>query len=309
MARIFLAYDSSDRDLARDLEQGLQKKQHQSVWGVDELIAGRGWGELMPHRVAEADAMVVLITEQSRQSASVWCEIGAARALAMGPRRIALLPVILGLNQAPSYLQDILVLWGKQEPDGRVPATLIEEIDRAIVAHLETLRKEAARSSWPQIFISHRHNDHQVAEALAETLSVAFEIGPDDIRCTSVQPYRLPFGRNTGERLREEIRQAKAVLGLLAPDTKDSTYVMFELGAAWAEQIYTCPLLSRGALYTDIPGPIHDLAPARLWEVSDNHQLLQNLRAELNLKRRTGNDGQVSNKIAALVAAATPSKV
>jgi hypothetical protein len=52
MARIFLAYDSRDRDLARSLEKGLEAKDHVSVWGVDELIAGRGWGELMPRRLA-----------------------------------------------------------------------------------------------------------------------------------------------------------------------------------------------------------------------------------------------------------------
>jgi hypothetical protein len=78
---------------------------------------------------------------------------------------------------------------------------------------------------------------------------------------------------------------------------------MFELGAAWAESIYTCPLRSRGASYTDIPGPIFDLAPARLWVDSDCHQLLRDLELELVLTRRRDTQGQISDKITAVVRA------
>ena len=125
--------------------------------------------------------------------------------------------------------------------------------------------------------------------------------GPSSRPATSVQPYRLPFGKNTGERLRDKIKRAQAVLGLLSPDTAESSYVMFELGAAWAERIYTCPLLSRGAGVTDIPGPIYDLSPARLWVESDGYQLLRDLEAEVDLKRRDGTQGLVAEKIATLV--------
>jgi hypothetical protein len=303
MARIFFAYDSRDRDLARVLESGLEKQGHQSVWGVDELIAGRGWGELMPRRIASADAVVAILAPNSQNSSSVWCEIGAARALANTDKRTALLPIVIGLEKAPGYTHDMLVLWGDsstQSGDGR----LIVEIDRAIRAHLATIE---ARGASPRIFISHRHKDQAIAAALTETIRAALEVRPTEIRCTSVQPYRLPFGKNTGERLRDEIGRAQVVLGILTPDTSQSSYVMFELGAAWSQQIYTCPLLSKGAEYQHIPGPIFDLAPARLWEASDCHQLLANLEAELGLTRSKDAQGAVSDKITALtkVAAAT----
>ena len=45
MAKIFISYNSRDRELARAVEMELAKHKHESVWGVDELIAGRGWGE------------------------------------------------------------------------------------------------------------------------------------------------------------------------------------------------------------------------------------------------------------------------
>jgi len=211
---------------------------------------------------------------------------------------------VIDLDEPPAYTQDILVLWGRKAGDANY-TRLVDEIDRAIRAHLTTLRTEAERLSSPKIFISHRHKDHDIARGLAETLNTTFELTTTDIRCTSVQPYRLPFGQNTGERLRDEIKRAKAVLGILTPDTAESTYVMFELGAAWAERIYTCPLLSRGAGITDIPGPIFDLSPARLWIDADNHQLLRDLEAELGLKRRSDTQGLIAERVASLVRSAT----
>ena len=101
-------------------------------------------------------------------------------------------------------------------------------------------------------------------------------------------------------------RPTSVVLGVLSPDTVESAYVMFELGAAWAQRIYTCPLLSKGAEFSHIPGPIFDLAPARLWETNDCHQLLENLQVELDLEWKSEGRGAVSDEITALSDAAKP---
>jgi TIR domain len=260
----------------------------------------------MPRRLASADAVVAILTPNSAGSPSVWSEIGAARALATTERRTALLPVVVGLDRIPNYTEDILVLWA--DSSAAQPATaLVAKIDTAIKAHLAAIETEAARVSSPKIFVSHRHKDSQIAAALTETFRTAFELRPAEIRCTSVQPYRLPFGKNTGERLREEIGRAQVVLGILSPDTAESSYVMFELGAAWSQRIYTCPLLARGAGYNHIPGPIFDLAPARLWQSSDCHQLLDNLSAELGFTRNKDMQGSLSEKVESLTKVAQAS--
>lgn len=305
MARIFFSYDTVDRDLARALEGGLKEKGHESVWGVDELIAGRGWGELMPRRITSADAVVAILTPNSQNSLSLWCEIGAARILANTDKRTALLPIIIGLERAPEYVEDMLILRGNKSTQ-EIDTKLIAEIDRAIKAHLATIETIGA---WPRIFISHRHKNQEIAAALTKTIRAAFEVKPFEIRCTSVQPYRLPFGKNTGNRLREEIGRAQVVLGILSPDTAQSSYVMFELGAAWSQHTYTCPLLSKGAEYQHIPGPIFDLAPARLWEESDCYQLLDNLAAELNLIRNKDAQGAISEEIKNLTKVAAETKI
>ena len=118
MAKIFLAYNSRDRSLARTIEDELKKHGHESVWGVDELIAGRGWGELMPQRLEIADAVIAILTPNSQDDRSIWCEVGAARVLAHTERRTAFLPVIVDLEEAPGYTGDIVILWEKNcDPD------------------------------------------------------------------------------------------------------------------------------------------------------------------------------------------------
>jgi len=149
MARLFFAYDARDRDLARDLEKGLNSKGHQSVWGVDELVAGRGWGELMPKRLASANAVVALLTPNSEKSPSVWCEIGAARVLANSEKRTALLPVVVGLDRAPSYTHDTLIL-SANNSEASNKQTLIDKIDTAIKAHLAAIEAEATRFASPE---------------------------------------------------------------------------------------------------------------------------------------------------------------
>ena len=195
------------------------------------------------------------------------------------------------------------MLWAT-ESDGREKPSLVAEIDSAIRAHLAAIEAEATRVLAPKIFVSHRHKDQRIAAALIDTIRTVFDIQPREIRCTSVQPYRLPFGKNTGERLRDEIKTAQVVLGILSPDTTESSYVMFELGAAWSQRIYTCPLLCKGADYNNIPAPIFDLAPARLWMASDCHQLLDNLEAEVQLTRLRDIQGALADRVSALVTAA-----
>jgi hypothetical protein len=285
--------------MARLFQKEIEKLGHEVSWDVDALLIGSGWRDALMRSLSESDAVIVLLTPESMKSPMVISEVGAARAFATTEKKIALLPVLIGLGGIPSFIQDLFVLQAKTGDAAEVKC-IAEEIHRSIEAHLNAI----AQPSGPRIFISHRHKDNEIARALTEVLSTAFKLEQRDIRCTSVQPYRLPFGKNTGERLRDEIRGAEVVLGLLAPDTAESSYVMFELGAAWGDRLYTCPLLIGSASFEHIPGPIYDLAPAKLWVDSDCYQLIDDLANELSVLRRDGTQGQLAEKIQILVKAA-----
>jgi len=112
-------------------------------------------------------------------------------------------------------------------------------------------------------------------------------------------------GERTSDRLRDEIKDAEAVLGILTTDTLASSYVAFELGSAWGQRVWTCPLLARGANQGHIPDPIRDLSPLFLSNRGDCSQLLSDMQGFTSLiKRKELDDGEFSDKIDKLVEAA-----
>jgi hypothetical protein len=135
---------------------------------------------------------------------------------------------------------------------------------------------------------------------LPECIKTYFHIERQDIRCTSVQP--LSVGENTGERLRDEISNAKAVLGILTTDTLSSSYVVFELGSAWGQRVWTCPLLAGGADQSHIPDPIRDLSPLFLTNEKDCFQLLGDMEGFTTLVKKKDIDlSEFSGKISELI--------
>ncbi|MBK8146191.1 MAG: toll/interleukin-1 receptor domain-containing protein [Bacteroidetes bacterium] len=113
-------------------------------------------------------------------------------------------------------------------------------------------RKKPAKNSQ-KIFISHRHKDNPIADLFVKLIKCAFIIENHDIRCTSLPPHALSVGSNIFETLKEEVKNAEIVLGLISKSVDESEYVLFELGASWGNSIPTFPLLITGAIPNDIP--------------------------------------------------------
>jgi hypothetical protein len=109
------------------------------------------------------------------------------------------------------------------------------------------------------LFISHSSKDAEIAADLIELLRSALPITADRIRCTSVDGYRLPAGTPTEERLRTEVHEAKAFIGLITPTSAQSAYVLFELGARWGAGMHLAPLLAGGADAGFLKGPLSGL--------------------------------------------------
>ena len=292
MARVFLSYNSNDREIARRVSDELKKLKHIIVVDVDDMVVGAAFRDALMRALVDSDVVVPLITENSMQAPLVISEIGAARALAQTDRKIGLFPVLIDNLPIPGFVQDFWVLKMEQQDPQSITKACID-LDRAIAKHLQ----QRAVSRTPRLFVSHRHKDEPVAEALVAVLEAAFEISTFDIRCTSVSPYRLRPGDRTPDRLRDEIRHADVVMGILAPDTRESSYVLFELGAAWSQGRLTCPLLVRGATAADIPDPIKDLHPLSLEDAWQCQELLDEIQRATALKRKEAVGGAVEAKV------------
>ena len=54
-----------------------------------------------------------------------------------------------------------------------------------------------------KLFISHSSKDSHFVQALIDLIRVAINLGSTQIRCTSIDGYRLPAGANTNEQLKQ----------------------------------------------------------------------------------------------------------
>lgn len=109
------------------------------------------------------------------------------------------------------------------------------------------------------IFISHSSRDSDVAEILIELLESALDLPSESIRCTSVDGYRLPGGVSTDESLRREVHNSEVLIGLVTPNSMESPYVLFELGARWGSDRSMFPVLTKGAEHEILGGPLEGL--------------------------------------------------
>jgi hypothetical protein len=296
MAVIYVSYKSDDHALVTRLVTGLRARGHEVL--LDEgLYVGVAWREHLMELLVRSDVMLLVWTDKTNGSQYVPAEVGAVRVTP----NIGLLPVLVGPVAVPPFIQDVHVARLAHTSKAEVTA-LLKELDRSIALHLQ--HRTARRAGAPKLFISHRHKDEEIVRALVRCLELRFELDRADLRCTSVQPYRLPVGENTADRLRREIAAAEVVLGILTTDTLSSSYVAFELGSAWGQEVWTCPLLAGGADQSHIPDPIRGLSPLLLTKASDCRQLLDDLEDVTSLRTRSPAAPGFDKAINALVAAA-----
>ena len=145
------------------------------------------------------------------------------------------------------------------------------------------LRDKPDTHGGPLVLISHSSKDVELATALIELLKSGIGLLADQIRCSSVDGYRLPVGVNTERKLREEVNAAAVVVGLITPNSLSSYYVMFELGARWGANLFVAPLLA-GVEASKLSGPLSLLNALSASNDAQLHQLLADIGNHLGLR-------------------------
>jgi len=287
MAKLFLSYQHDDERLARGLELRLIAQGHFFEYKVSTKIAGN-WRAKLMKALADSDAVIFLLSERGLESKYVLGQIGAARAYASIKTQL-MLPVMVGEVESPPMIRDIDSFKLAADHD-RALDNLAAELNQVIADHAQKVPPA------PRIFVSHRHKDEPLAAALVSVIEAAFPIEKSDIRCTSVQPYALQPGERVSERLRTDINGAELVIGLIGPETDESRYVLFELGASWGRGVPTFPVLVRGATTADIPGPLGERHSIALRDEASCLQLMDDIAVETSLQRRSGVAGRVAEQ-------------
>jgi len=132
-----------------------------------------------------------------------------------------------------------------------------------------------------KIFVSHRSIDGDLAKGIADLLRRAMLLSVKEIRCTSVDGYRLTGGADTSAQLRSEVLQVPAFLGLITPTSMTSAYVLFELGARWGAGRHLCPLLGRGADDKSLGGPLGGKSALHLTNRAEVIQMVEEVAGVL----------------------------
>ena len=157
-------------------------------------------------------------------------------------------------NGASEQLERRQLLTNKIETLG----TLIEILNINADADREKAQESGKAEAEPSIdvFLSHSKKDECLAGALVELLRDCLDIPRNRIRYTSGVGYRYDPGDDHDEEIRKEVYGCKVFVGLLTPNSIQSSYVLFELGARWGADKRIAPLMACGVMPGDLPGPV-----------------------------------------------------
>lgn len=135
-----------------------------------------------------------------------------------------------------------------------------------------------------KIFISHSSRDSVIAKLLAELFRNAMRLSKSEIRCTSVDGYRLPAGASTDEQLRREVLESPVLIGILSQHSFESAYVLFELGARWGKNAYMAPILAPGVNASIIKGPLSSINALCCENRSQVYQLIDEVASQISIQ-------------------------
>ena len=243
----------------------------------------------------ESDVVVSLVTRRSIDHEWTTVERGMAVGIQRLHQRGTIIPVLLetlqtedeaktGVNRTPKQLEaDYKIL----NAVGANNHQIAEWINDAI----------SSLTDSPTIFIAHSHSDRELAEALRSLLEQALDLGPKEIRVTSLQGGKLPIGSDISRKLRQDIIAARVVLVLVTPDSVRSEYVLFELGASWVLDKRAYPLLGHGTTDDDLPGPFKGRESIVLAQAASCQRLLNQIQDDAHVRAKKGVGDRVEDAI------------
>jgi hypothetical protein len=166
-------------------------------------------------------------------------------------------------------------------PNGRLQYE--ESLVRQSVQSAPQTAQSTSTEPSVRIFISHSSRDVEIVSLLITLVRSALNLPAVQIRCTSVDGYRLPGGADTTAQLRHEVNEATVLLGVLSAVSLNSTFVVFELGARWGNGKTFIPLLAPGTPSSVLGGPLSGINSLRLDSEPQIHQLLSELGGHLRV--------------------------
>jgi predicted nucleotide-binding protein len=152
MARIYFSFNSKDRAVIIKLVERLKAQGHESVLEIGRPVRVPQWRVQLNEALRSADGVVTLLTPNALKSQFLISEVGAARVLMLSDENHFFIPVMLGLQEIPSFIQDLYVIRPVDDSESSLEKAA-QAIDETITDHFAILR--AKRKKTRRVFIGH----------------------------------------------------------------------------------------------------------------------------------------------------------
>ncbi len=154
--------------------------------------------------------------------------------------------------------------------------------------------EESAAAGAPEdaaggVFISHSHDDADLAEGLVELLISGADVPRTSIYCSSVGGTRSEPGGSYADDIRDAIRTAALNIIVVSEAFQASPYCQAELGAIWArEDVNPFPLLVPPIGYAQLGGVLSGSQAETLSDPASLDRLYDRVTSALDIRADTG---------------------
>jgi TIR domain-containing protein len=228
------------------------------------------------------------MTELSRSHAGTgipplqWVELARSLGLNQDDRNVIVRYLLEGNLLVKKGASDMLALT-REGLESLSPQTQAFELQESDEMTSPSESSAATTRSGVLVLISHSGKDEALASALIDLLRSALGLLPNQIRCSSVDGYRLPAGVHSDTQLREEVNASRVLIGLITPNSLASPYVLFELGARWGAGETMVPLLA-GVSPNELRGPLSGFNALLCSSEAQLHQAMGEIGEHLDLE-------------------------
>jgi hypothetical protein len=150
-------------------------------------------------------------------------------------------------------------------------------------------------STKPLVFISHMHQDAEVAMLIEQTVTNVL-LGAIDVFNTSGRASLNP-GDPWRDRIVDRLQNCVAALVVATPESVRSPWVNFESGGAWVSGKAVIPCCVKGMKKSSLPAPLSDLQALDLTDAEDWKSLIAFLAHRAGLASPTPDYGDLASKI------------
>jgi hypothetical protein len=273
MAKVYVSYRRREQEFVTAVMSRLEQRHDVRV--DYNVPAGADWRTHLLDDLRASDVFLVFVSEGTAESDFQNAEIGAARFCSAFIDGKLIIPVLIDNCPLPRTVDDL----DRLDLTRRDPDEAARQIEDALIWR---------RVPRVRLFISHAHRDQDLASRLVDVLTSGFQVPPGELRCTSVPGYQLDLGTMAPDSLRRELGSAACVIAILTPNSLGAEWVLFELGAAWANARLPIPLLAGSLEDKDIPGPLRGAAGGKLSSPVALDLLVDQVARDVGWPQRSG---------------------